>query len=512
MQTLATFLIEGRQRAAIDALEGLGFTFAPVRETTTTLLDTFDGRLHAAGLRLEATGSGPVEVELSGPDTPPAHAAVSAVPRWPADLPPGPLRSRIAALIDVRALLPQLRVGARRIPGVRRDAAGKVVATALVQGAVHVLDRPDVEPLDATIEIRPVPGYPKPAHRTVAALRDLGLPECGTDTLTYCASAAGVDLRGFQATATVPLDPSMTAIDGFRLVLANLADVIEANWSGTIDQADPEFLHDLRIAVRRTRTVLAAAKGVLPAAARDHARTEFAWLAGLTSAPRDLDVYLLEWSRYTDPLGADVAPRLEPVRALLERRRADVHAELERGLRSDRAAELIRAWPAWLAEPIPLDDLPRRAAQPLGPIVARRIARAHRTLLERGRMIEAETPAERVHDRRKDAKKLRYLLECFGTLLPTAARKTYVRRLKGLQDNLGEHQDAEVHVTMLRAVAGELHDTSTPADTMVAIGQLTERLEQQRLNARAEFAERFADYDAPATRRALEAMLEGIAG
>ncbi len=45
---------------------------------------------------------------------------------------------------------------------------------------------------------------------------------------------------------------------------------------------------------------------------------------------------------------------------------------------------------------------------------------------------------------------------------------------------------------------------------MIAIGQLTERLDQRRGAARAEFAERFADYDTPATYDSLEEMLEGI--
>ena len=95
----------------------------------------------------------------------------------------------------------------------------------------------------------------------------------------------------------------MAALDGFRAVLANLEVTIAANWQGTIDQIDPKFLHDLRIAVRRTRTVLGAAKSVLPTAVLDPAREGFAWLAGATGAARDLDVYLLEWERYTDPLG-----------------------------------------------------------------------------------------------------------------------------------------------------------------------------------------------------------------
>ena len=56
---------------------------------------------------------------------------------------------------------------------------------------------------------------------------------------------------------------ALPAVDGYRAVLANLAITIRANWQGTIDQSDTEFLHDLRIAVRRTRTVLGEAKGVL---------------------------------------------------------------------------------------------------------------------------------------------------------------------------------------------------------------------------------------------------------
>lgn len=495
----------------MKVLADLGFVFGPPRATTTTLLDTFDGRLHRAGLRLQMTESERVELELSGHGTTPAHATVDAAPRVPADLPPGPFRTRVAALVDVRALLPRLRVSASRTHGVRRDAAGKVVAAADVHDGLHVLDRPAIGCPTTTIEIHEILGYAKQTDRACDALRGAGMEECDTDTWTLCAVTAGVDLAGFTATATVPLDPAMAAIDGFRLVLANLAATITANWQGTIDQTDPEFLHDLRIAVRRSRVVLANAKQVLPAEILEQTRTELAWLADLTSAPRDLDVYLLEWSKYTEPLGADVAPRLEPVRELLERRRTDGHVALERGLRSERAATLMTSWQAWLTEPPGHDALPARADQPLGRLVAKRIARAHTILLERGRLIGPDTPAEQVHDLRKDAKKLRYLLECFGSLLPKRARKQYVKRLKALQDTLGEHQDAEVHVHMLRAVATELHEAGASADTMVAIGQLTERLDQHRLAARVEFAERFADYDTPATRRALHAMLDGIA-
>lgn len=509
MTQVATFVVTGHENVVLESLTELGFALDSPRATSITLLDTFDGRLHRAGLRLQVTDSDRLELELSGPETPPAHVDVEATPRVPADVPSGPLRFRLSQLVDVRALLPQLRVSARRARGVLRDAAGKVVVIAELYEGAQVAGRPDVDVPTATIEVHQVPGYAKQAARVVEDLRAAGVEAGDTDTLTMLAVAAGVDLAGYTASATVPLAPEMPAIDGFRAVLDNLATAVTRNWHGVIDQTDPEFLHDLRIAVRRTRTVLVAAKKVLPLSVLDPARDGFAWIAELTSTPRDLDVYLLEWSRYTDPLGPEVASSLQPVRDLLERRRVESHHLLEAGLRSERAAELVCSWRRWLAEPLVIETPPARSDRQLGRLVAERIARAHAVLVQRGRLIGPDTPAEDVHDLRKDAKKLRYLLECFGGLLPSGARKRYVKRLKALQDNLGEHQDAEVHITLLRTVADELHVSGAPAGTMVAIGQLTDRLDQQRLAARAEFAERFADYDTSATQRALEAVLDG---
>jgi hypothetical protein len=74
-----------------------------------------------------------------------------------------------------------------------------------------------------------------------------------------------------------------------------------------------------------------------------------------------------------------------------------------------------------------------------------------------------------------------------------------------------------VTTTVIDTFDGRLHRAGlrlrvdkSDADTMVAIGQLTGRLDQQRLAARAEFAERFGHYDTPATQRALDAVLAGI--
>lgn len=315
----------------------------------------------------------------------------------------------------------------------------------------------------------------------------------------------------------VALRVDQPAVEGYRAVLADLADTIAANWPGTMERADPEHLHDLRVAARRSRAVLANAGRAIPAEVRDRAREGFARLSDLTGPPRDLDVYLLGWHAYTAPLGADTADDLAPLHRHLVARQDAAYAELTAWMGSQEAQGLLDAWRGWLTGPRP-DDLPDRALDPLGPHVAKRIERAQATLLNDGRAIGPDSPDERLHDLRKDAKKLRYLLECFGPLLNAEPAAKLVKRLKALQENLGEHQDAAVHAADLRAAAHALPVGSGTAgtagttgtddvDALLAMGRLLGELERVRDRTRLEFAERFAAYDTRATRRALEAAL-----
>ncbi|MEO6121682.1 MAG: hypothetical protein ABIW46_00350 [Acidimicrobiales bacterium] len=116
-------------RAVIGALVKAGFVPANPRPWRRTVLDTFDGRLHGAGLRLEVreTDGSDLELELTGGGgSAPAHVVVAAAPRIAADLPPGPLRARLAPILDVRALLPVMTVTSTRSTAYQRDAAGRL--------------------------------------------------------------------------------------------------------------------------------------------------------------------------------------------------------------------------------------------------------------------------------------------------------------------------------------------------------------------------------------------------
>jgi CHAD domain-containing protein len=532
--TSETLLLGPADEAASEAVLGVltthGIVFDLPVETVTTLLDTVDGRLHRAGLRLVAEAAvAPrqhgrdgqhgqdgadrphgVTLVLDGPSVVPARVQADRLPGLVGEVPTGPLRDRVERLVDVRALLPVVRYRSQRREGTAVAPEGGPSCRVVVHEQVTTGENAE---LGTTVEIHPVRGLERVAREVARLVAVEGRALHPGDTLDLVVAASGVEPAGRVWSPTVPLDPRSPALDGVRDVLANLADTIEGNWDDTVAHTDPEFLHDLRVAVRRTRAVVGQMRRVLPPALVEEGRAGFAHLGRLTGPARDLDVYLIEWSRYVDPLGPEAVAALAPVEVLLRARQAAAHADLDRALSDPAARSLLAHWQADLAGLAAADatvDAGPHAHRRLGRVVRQRIERAQRTLVTNGRRIDDHSPAEQVHDLRKDAKQLRYLLECFGSLLPDRPRDRFVKRLKAFQDNLGEHQDAEVHVAVIREIAEELHAAGAVADTLLALGQLMERLEQIRVAARREFAERFAAYDTPATERALADALESL--
>jgi CHAD domain-containing protein len=444
-------------------------------------------------------------VVLGGGHSVPASVDVDTRPRAADDLPAGPLRQRLADILEPRVLLPLITVTSQRTELTKRNGTGKVTTI------VNVHEQPSAGGIaldDFVVELGELAGYARHAAAARTVLEAAGLEPAAGDLAELGAERTGVSLRGTALTVGITLDPEQPAIEGFRAVLANLRDAIVLNWDGTVADVDPEFLHDLRVAVRRSRVVLANAGRVIPEVRRARARAELAWLGEVTGPARDLDVYQLEWPEYTADLDDSATAALAPLRTHLGELRAAAHAELAANLGSLRARVNLAAWNHWLDSPLADAELEDRSLEPLLRTVRRRTRRAHRRLLEHGRAITPETPAEVVHELRKDAKKLRYLVECFGGLYERSARSAFVGRLKALQDTLGAHQDAEVHAAALRQLADDPARGWT-SDTLLAIGQLVERLEHVRLRSRRDLAERFADFDRKETTKALKALLAG---
>ncbi len=280
------------------------------------------------------------------------------------------------------------------------------------------------------------------------------------------------------------------------MVLRGLLEVIGGNREGACAGRDSEFLHQLRIAVRRSRTVQRQLKTVFGPLELPGFRAEFRWLQRATSEARDLDVYVEDFEPMCAMVPEPFRSDLEPLGQVLRTWRLAANGEAARALRSRRAAELLADWDGQLDRLVEaeLEGRPD-AARPIGEVAGRRIRRAYKRVRRMGRAINADSPAEDYHELRKQAKELRYLLELFGVPLFSAEVVTpLIRSLKALQDVLGRHQDREVQVALLRCLAGEVAGLPGGPAALMAMGILLDRLQLDESHARVQFAESFAAF------------------
>jgi CHAD domain-containing protein len=295
------------------------------------------------------------------------------------------------------------------------------------------------------------------------------------------------------AKVDVPLAYDQRADAAAAEVLRRLLGVIAENSEGAIEGRDDEHLHQLRIAVRRSRTVQRQLAGVFPPQQLPGFRSEFRWLQRATGEARDLDVYVVELDSLRELLPAPIRGDLDPLVPVLGHWRLAARAEMASALSSRRCGDLISDWDQLLESlvELPADDRP--AAQlPIGVVAGQRIRKVYKRVIRAGAEIDDSSPAEAFHELRKKGKELRYLLELFALrLFPAEVVEPLVKSLKGLQDLLGRHQDREVQIGMLRSLAEEVATLQGGPAACMAMGVLVDRLRGDEGAARREFAERF---------------------
>lgn len=294
--------------------------------------------------------------------------------------------------------------------------------------------------------------------------------------------------------STPDLTPPLAAEAAVRPILRHLLEVIEATRPEVGDGKAPEALHDLRVAVRRTRVLLGQLRDLWPEAERARFRTEFRWLGEVTGPVRDLELLRQRVAADGAQLPARYRDALPPLLEALAARQRKRQQELTEQLEGPRCRQLLADWSALLAAPLHGPG----AAAAIDTLAGRRVDRLYRRALRQGRRVAPENPAS-YHALRITLKKLRYLAEFFGGLhRPKAARKL-ITELKQLQDLLGAHHDLTVQFATLEAFAAAPEIAGRP-QTLLALGLLMGLARARRQHLEAEFAKSFAAFAAPRTR------------
>lgn len=254
--------------------------------------------------------------------------------------------------------------------------------------------------------------------------------------------------------APVQLTPKMHPAQAFAAVTDACIYQLAANAPGAITGDDPEFIHQMRVALRRLRSALRLFREHLPVDFVAAVDPELRWLAALLGTARDWDV-LLEATlpRLLRPRGGARAGANE--RALLAAiapRRATARNAVRKALRSRRYTALLHRLSDAVHTLQGNEALDAVAGLKLLAFAARHLGRAAKKLRAKPAELAAMHSTER-HQFRIRAKRLRYAVDFFSALFDADKTRRYAKRLAELQDALGllnDHAVARGHLAALK--------------------------------------------------------------
>lgn len=430
-----------------------------------------------------------------------ASIELKDVPAFAAQFPPGKIRGILDPILEMRSLLSICSLEYERylVNIINKDE--KTVLRLFIE---------EYELFNNCVSLQPIKGYDKAADYVINLLIDkLGLSPVDDSVLLTALKLQGRKPKDYSSKLNINLAPDLRADIASKYIYSTLLKTIKDNEHGVIADTDSEFLHDFRVAVRRTRSGLSQLKKVLPDPINAYYTDFFSWLGQITTPTRDLDVYLLNFELYKNSLPSSMREDLNPLHDFLLAKQRAAQQELAKRLRSSKYLSTLSEWEQYLKERAQTLPTEANAKLTIKQLADKRIWKIYKRALQEGDAITRTSEAEALHELRKTCKKLRYLMEFFQSLYPETAIKHLIKHLKQLQDVLGAFQDYQVQETHLQQFSEEMLAQNVPVKTFLAMGVLIQNLDDHKNKIRDSFDAAFADFKQTENQATFKALFAG---
>lgn len=258
-------------------------------------------------------------------------------------------------------------------------------------------------------------------------------------------------------------------------VLGKAIADIKAHEDGSRRGGDIEDVHKMRVATRRVRAYLKAARPALDRVATDRLRADVRELAGTLGVIRDNDVMIHRLHIEAGLLGDPDTGALEHLITRLDTERIAGRDQLISELDDPSYQDLLAELEAAAQQPPVADpwaDLRELAADEWWVL-----DKAHRKL---HRKFGKNPPNDELHELRIYGKRARYAAELLND---KSSVSEFLVALAAFQEVLGDHQDACVLEDKLRELVAESGD----AQAGIAAGRVIQGCHERRVAARAAY-------------------------
>ena len=273
------------------------------------------------------------------------------------------------------------------------------------------------------------------------------------------------------------IDASASAADHLKAMLYAQTTEILLHDPGTRLGKDSESLHRMRVATRRVRALLRAARPLLKPDWAQTIRAEIGWVGRILGTVRDFDVLLQELHDEIKSLTLSEQKAFERLLDSFETQRSIARASLLDALRSDRYLDLLNRLQN---DTLYLATVPAQITLPQ--IATKEFRNLRKTVVD----LNTNYSDEDLHRVRIRAKRARYAAELAENAVGKQCTR-FIRLAKKFQTLLGKHQDSVITEQRLR----EVLRVSRGVNAAVAVGQIIERLRFRREKVRGLFSRRW---------------------
>ncbi len=375
------------------------------------------------------------------------------------------------------------------------DNNEKTIAT-LTSESLYLANSESPEPLTHLITLSPLKGY----EEEVAPIKTLLSSHTEISTVLdfkalfqLIIHAAGRKAEDYSSKIILTLHPDAPIHESARQLLQSTMYVMRKNEEGIKKNIDSEFLHDYRVAIRRSRSLLKQLKGIFDDRETTYFLNFFRDLGKKSNELRDRDVYLLRQTTYFHYLPPFLQPSLKPFFVNISSSRSGLHKRFCRYLSSSDYRSFLDELERFLNPlSIPNPENAPNASLSTKSVAMTSIKKAWKKVIRHGHQISRKTTDSELHALRIDCKKLRYLLEFFSSIFPAETIASVIRQLKELQENLGDFVDFSVQLCFLHE-----QFALVPADKLLSasMGGLMATLFQKQEEARLKFHKTFRLFD-----------------
>ncbi len=422
-------------------------------------------------------------------------AEISPPPVFLKDFPNGEFKNFLAPIIKVRVLFKLVEAYSlsRSYRILNRDR--KTVAVLVYE---QIRSTRDKEPphFAAYLWLHPVKGYSKYYRNLSKRLSEAGLSANLNEDIYFKLLASVNKIPGsYSSKLNIKLDPDMRSDEATKVILRSLLHVMKTNQAYIEKDLDTEFLHDYRVAVRRTRSALSQIKNVFPKDTTLRFKRDFSFVGKLSNQLRDLDVYLLKKDAYKAMLPPALRDDIDPLFSYLSNKRSKSLKQVVKSFESNKYRQILRDWEKFLDEPH--KDAPTTANADLSILILaqKRIYKQYRSVFDSINKILVKSNDEKLHSLRIECKKLRYLMEFFSSLVSQEEMNILIIQLKKLQNKLGDLNDLFIQQEYLLIISEELPgNTKENKRVLVSIGSLIGALDRELQAVKTTLFKTLADF------------------